>query len=96
MELWSNEWKKWVYVDGALAWYIVDEKTSVPLSIWELRQRQLPTFLAEIDAGEKKGAASGFTWTLHPGKNQMRVRPCNVAGREGIPSWITLEYANAN
>jgi len=219
VELWSNEWKKWVYVDGALAWYIVDEKTGVPLSIWELRQRQLPTlrgepvepvrvvaaertrnrqftwnglagpkplnwylelrmiprsnflqeksplplshgtdewswtghyvwtdaeapagllfgnrvtkrgdfewtlnqahyvlepgkvpgvfrvhldtetpsfetFLAEIDAGEKKSVASGFTWTLHPGKNQMRVRPRNVAGREGIPSWIALEYAN--
>ena len=220
VELWSNEWKKWVYVDGALAWYIVDEKTGVPLSIWELRQRQLPalrgepvepvrvvaaerirnkqftwnglagpkplnwyvelrmiprsnflqeksplplsqgtdewswtghyvwtdaeapagllfghrvtkrgdfewtlnqahyvlepgkasgifrvhldtetpsfeTFLAEIDAGEKKSVVSGFTWKLHPGKNQLRVRPRNVAGREGIPSSITLEYANA-
>jgi hypothetical protein len=52
------------------------------------------TFLVEIDAGEKKSVASGFTWTLHPGKNQMRVRPRNVAGREGIPSWIALEYAN--
>jgi hypothetical protein len=219
VEIWSNEWKKWVYVDGALAWYIVDEKTSVPLSIWEMRQHQLPTlrgepvepvrviaaertknkqfpwkglggpdpsnwylelrmiprsnflqaksplplnqgtdewswtghyvwtdaevpagllfghrvtkrgdfewtlnqahyvlepdkapgifrvhldtetpsfetFLAEIDAGEKKSVASVFTWTLHPGKNQLRVRPRNVAGREGIPSWIALEYAN--
>jgi hypothetical protein len=219
VELWSNEWKKWVYVDGALAWYIVDEKTGVPLSVWELRQRQLPTlrgepvepvrvvaaertrnkqfvwnglggpkplnwylelrmiprsnflqeksplplnqgtdewswtghyvwtdaeapagllfghrvtkrgdfewtlnqahyvlepgkapgifrvhldtetssfqtFLVEIDAGEKKSVASGFTWTLHPGKNQMCVRPRNVAGREGIPSWIVLEYTN--
>jgi hypothetical protein len=221
VELWSNEWKQWVYVDGALAWYIVDEKTGAPLSIWELRQHQLPTlrgkpvepvrviaaertrnkqfvwkglggpdplnwylelrmiprsnflqqksplplnqgtdewswtghyvwtdaeapagllfghrvtrhgdfewtlnqahyvlepsrvpgafrvhldtetpsfdtFLAEIDSGEKKSVASGFTWTLHPGRNQLRVRPRNVAGREGIPSWITLEYATAN
>jgi len=219
VELWSNEWKKWVYVDGALAWYITDEKTGVPLSIWELRQRQLPTlrgepvqpvrvvdaerirnkqfvwsglggpkptnwylelrmiprsnflqetsplplnqgteewswtghyvwtdaevpagllfghrvskrsdfewtlnqahyalepatkpgsfwvhldtetpsfdtFLAEIDGGEKKSIASGFTWTLHPGKNHLRVRPRNVSGREGIPSWIAFEYAN--
>jgi hypothetical protein len=52
------------------------------------------TFLAEIDGGEKKNVASGFTWTLHPGKNEMRVRPRNVAGREGIPSWIALDYAN--
>ena len=217
VELWSNEWKKWVYVDGALAWYIVDKNTGVPLSIWELRQRQLPTlkgepvgpvrvvaaertknkqfvwkglagpkplnwylelrmiprsnflqeksplplsqgtdewswtghyvwtdaaapagllfgqrvskhsdfewtlnqahyvlepgkepgvfrvhldtetpsfeaFLAEVDAGEKKPVASGFTWTLHAGRNHLRVRPRNVAGREGIPSWIALEY----
>ncbi|MGA2662251.1 MAG: transglutaminase-like domain-containing protein [Verrucomicrobiota bacterium] len=216
VELWSNEWKKWVYVDGALAWYIVDEKTGTPLSVWELRQRQLQilhneatpavrlvdavrtrnkqfgwqglgpkpqnwylemrliprsnflqeksplplnqgtaewswtglyvwtdsevpagllfghrvakpsdfqwtlnqahyalepgkepgafrvymdtetpsfeTFLAEIDAGEKKTASSGFTWTLHPGKNHLRVRPRNVSGREGIPSWIALDY----
>jgi hypothetical protein len=217
VELWSNEWKKWVYVDGALAWYIVDAKTGTPLSIWELRERQLPTlrgqpvepvrvvdavrtrnkqfvwnglggpkplnwylelrmiprsnflqeksplplnqgteewswtghyvwtdaevpagflfgnrvakhgdfewtlnqahyvlepgktpgtlrvhldtqtpsfetFLAEIDAGEKKPVKSGFVWRLHEGKNQLRVRPRNVAGREGIASWITLEY----
>jgi hypothetical protein len=219
VEIWSNEWKKWVYADGALAWYIVDEKTGIPLSILEMRQHQLPTlrgnpvepvrvvaaertknkqfawkglggpdplnwylelrmiprsnflqaksplplnqgtdewswtghyvwtdaeapagllfghrvtkredfewtlnqahyvlepgnapgifrvhldtetpsfetFLAEIDGGAKKSVASGFTWTLHPGKNQLRVRPRNVAGREGIPSWITLEYAD--
>jgi hypothetical protein len=49
------------------------------------------SFLAEIDAGEKKPVVTGFTWTLHPGKNSLRVRPRNVAGREGIPSWITVE-----
>ncbi len=217
VELWSNDWKKWVYVDGALAWYIVDEKTGTPLSMLELRQRQLAslrgdpvpavrlvdavrtknkqftwnglgapkplnwylelrliprsnflqeksplplnqgteewswtgsyvwtdaevpagflfdhrvgkrgdfewtlnqahyvleplkkpgtlrvhldtetpsfeTFLAEIDAGEKRPVHSGFTWTLHPGRNHLRVRPRSVAGREGIPSWIALEY----
>ena len=218
IELWSNEWKKWIYVDGALAWYIVDEKTGVPLSIWELRERQLPTlrgepvkpvkviaaertrnkqfawnglaapeplnwylelrmiprsnflqeksplplnqgteewswtghyvwtddavpagllfgnrvarhsdfewtlnqahyvleptqpgrflvhldtetpsfqtFLAEIDEGQKRPVSADFTWTLHPGKNQLRVRPRNILGREGIPSWIALEYTN--
>ena len=52
------------------------------------------TFLAEIDGGEKKSVSSGFMWTLHPGKNSLRVRPRNVSGREGIPSWITLDYAN--
>ncbi len=219
VELWSNEWKKWVYVDGALAWYVVDEATGTPLSVWELRRRQvlglqgkpnpavrvveaqrtrnrqwpwsglwpaplnwylelrmiprsnflqeqspLPlnqgtdewswtghyvwtdaavpagwlfgnrvgkhgdfewtlnqahylleparqpgrfkvhldtvtpsfdTFLAETDGGPKRSVSSGFTWTLHPGQNQLRVRPRNITGREGISSWISLEYAGA-
>src|SRR4030095_624238 len=47
VELWSNEWRKWVYVDGALAWYIVDQNTGLPLSVWELRERQLPTLRGE-------------------------------------------------
>jgi hypothetical protein len=51
------------------------------------------SFLAEIDSGEKKRVASGFTWTLHAGKNHLRVRPRNVVGMEGIPSWIAIEYA---
>jgi hypothetical protein len=217
VELWSNEWRKWVYVDGALAWYVVDEQTGTPLSIWELRQRQLAllrgepsapvrvidavrtrnkqfqwnglaaprplnwylelrliprsnflqetsplplnqgteewswtghyvwtdqdvpagllfgnrvakhhdfewtldqahfvlepgakpgvlrvhldtetpsfdTFLAEIDGGANQRVGSGFEWQLHPGKNQLRVRPRNLAGRDGIPSWIRLNY----
>lgn len=49
------------------------------------------TFLAEIDGGEKKPVVSGFKWRLHPGKNSLRVRPRNVTGREGIPSWIARE-----
>ena len=218
VELWSNEWKKWVYVDGALAWYVVDPKTGIPLSIWELRQKQLPTlkgetveelkvidatrtrnkqftwsglgpqplnwylelrmiprsnflqqksplplnqgteewswtghyvwtddivpagflfgnrvakhqdfewtlnqahyelepdnnpgvfrvhldtetpsfdtFLAELDGGPKAPVVSGFAWKLHPGRNSLRVKPRNVCGRDGIASWIELEYQN--
>jgi hypothetical protein len=30
---------------------------------------------------------------LHPGKNYLRVRPRNVVGMEGIPSWIAIDYA---
>ena len=50
------------------------------------------TFLAEIDDGEKKPVDSGFTWTLHPVRNHLRVRPRNAAGREGIASWMALDY----
>jgi transglutaminase-like putative cysteine protease len=43
VEIWSNQYKKWVYVDGEFAWYAVDQQTGTPLSLWELRQRQLAT-----------------------------------------------------
>jgi hypothetical protein len=51
------------------------------------------SFLAEIDGGEKRPVSSLFTWTLHRGDNLLRVRPRNIAGREGIPSWISLQYS---
>lgn len=41
VELWSNQYRKWVYVDGNMAWYAVDAGSGVPLSLWELRSRQL-------------------------------------------------------
>ncbi|MEZ0264076.1 MAG: hypothetical protein ACAI43_05065 [Phycisphaerae bacterium] len=41
IELWSNDFAKWVYVDGQLAWYAADAATGVPLSLLELRDRQL-------------------------------------------------------
>lgn len=41
VEVWSNQHKKWIYVDGQAAWYIADEATRVPLSLLELRERQL-------------------------------------------------------
>ena len=46
-EIWSNQFKKWVYVDGTSAWYAVDTATGVPLSLWEVRRRQIRTFRDE-------------------------------------------------
>lgn len=221
VELWSNEWRKWVYVDGALAWYIVDEKSGTPLSMLELRERQLAglrgdavppvrvvdaqrtrnqqfpwkgltgpdpsnwylelrliprsnflqtssplplnqgteewawtghyvwtdpaapagllfghrvskradfdwtlnqaqllletekepgalkvhldtetpsfeTFVARIDDGDERPVRSGFQWKLRPGTNRLKVWPRNLLGRDGIPSWISLEYAGTS
>ena len=44
VEIWSNEYRKWIYVDGDFAKLPVDEVTNIPLSLWELRQRQLDLF----------------------------------------------------
>ena len=40
-EIWSNQFRKWIYVDGTGAWYAVDGATGVPLSLWEVRRRQV-------------------------------------------------------
>ncbi len=44
VEIWSNDHGKWIYVDGQLARYHIDEKSGVPLSLWELRERQVALF----------------------------------------------------
>jgi hypothetical protein len=41
VELWSDDYRKWVYLDGNTGWYIKDAKSGIPLSIWEVRERQL-------------------------------------------------------
>jgi hypothetical protein len=52
------------------------------------------TYLAEMDSGAKKPVPAVFTWKLHRGTNLLNVRPRNRAGREGIASWITLDYGS--
>ncbi|MGE0606860.1 MAG: hypothetical protein AB7O62_07020 [Pirellulales bacterium] len=44
VEIWSNEFDKWVHIDGDAAWYFVDGGSDIPLSLLELRQRQLAEF----------------------------------------------------
>ena len=44
VEIWSNEFRKWIYIDGNTAWYAVDSESRIPLSLRELRRRQLAAF----------------------------------------------------
>lgn len=41
VELWSDDYRKWVYLDGNTGWYIKDGASGIPLSIWEVREPQL-------------------------------------------------------
>ncbi len=211
-EIWSNEFRKWIYVDGTYAAYIVDDETGIPFSLFEVRERQIQqirgekfkparivhlhetvlqwrdltrdlafaelrliprsnfleqksplplnagfqrawfwsgyyvwtdaivpaellhvnrvtqhnnfewtlnqahymleagstpgeirvhldtetpgfeSFLAEIDGAEKRPVDKIFAWKLHTGSNRMKVWPRNNAGRDGIASWIQLEW----
>lgn len=47
VEIWSNQHQKWIYVDGNCAWYAIDSEHGVPLSLWELRERQLQTLAGQ-------------------------------------------------
>lgn len=47
VEIWSNDHRKWVYLDGNAAWYLIDAEARTPLSLWELRQRQLQLLKGE-------------------------------------------------
>jgi hypothetical protein len=40
-EIWSNQFRKWIYLDATYAAYIVDASTEIPLSLFEVRQRQI-------------------------------------------------------
>jgi hypothetical protein len=41
VEIWSNQFRKWIWIDGTSAYYAEDSATRIPLSLWEVRQRQL-------------------------------------------------------
>jgi hypothetical protein len=210
VEIWSNDFRKWIYFDGDTAWYALDRASRQPLSLRELRERQvahlrgddyppievvhllddgrrwtdlgswpplvelrlvprsnflaqasplplnqgmrgwfwtghyvwsdslapdtplyahrvarrgdlewtlnhahmvleakprsgelrvhldsvtpgLKSYLAAFDETAPKPVAPLFDWTLHPGRNQLRVWPVNDAGRQGIASIIEIE-----
>ena len=67
VEIWSNQYAKWIYVDGNAAWYFVDDASGIPLSLRELRTRQLAAF-AESPAASPpprlvRLAESRYEWT---------------------------------
>ena len=80
VEIWSNEHCKWVYIDGQAAWYFVDEATQVPLSLRELRERQLQVLRGEpsvavqiVEVGDQRFAWTGLTgW---PAFVELRMIP---------------------
>ena len=47
MEIWSNQFHKWIWIDGTAAYYPEDPATHTPLSLYEVRQRQLRVLRGE-------------------------------------------------
>ena len=79
VEIWSNEHRKWVYVDGHLARYHIDEKSGQPLSLRELRERQVALFRGKSSAPVKAVQfANGEPWqgfSGFPAFFEMRMIP---------------------
>ncbi len=83
VEIWSNEHKKWVYVDGDLAWYVIDVGTKRPLSLLELRSRQLagliPGMLVKetefVKVGESERAQHWGSLEKGPAFGELRLIP---------------------
>ncbi len=65
VEIWSNELGKWIYVDGNTAWYLRDRATQTPLSLRELRARQLAALQSQsVEEPELvKLATTKYEWT---------------------------------
>jgi hypothetical protein len=76
VEIWSNDHRKWVYIDGQFAWYAVNETTGVPLSLLELRGRQLDAFA---------GRSAEATRIVKPGDVPARAREDWNSVAEGLP-----------
>lgn len=64
VEIWSNDHRKWVYVDGQMGHYLADQESGTPLSLLELRARQLAALRGKSAAGVKrmKIAETGHDW----------------------------------
>lgn len=75
IEIWSNEFRKWIYVDGDMAWYFADGVTGQPLSPWELRQRQLDA----LEGREQASSGARGTRVVHMGEPRQAW--------EGLLSW---------
>jgi hypothetical protein len=86
VEIWSNDFNKWVFIDGDKAMYFVDaagpkvDGLEVPLSHWELRERQVAAFAGKphAEVAMRKTAERDQKWdglTSFPPFLELRLIP---------------------
>jgi len=49
-------------------------------------------YLVQFDGGEWKAQSAPFSWTLHPGRNELAVRSVNAFGVQGRISRAVVDY----
>lgn len=70
------------------------EPTDVPGALKVHLESETPGFRgyrAGIDGAAREAVESGFTWTLHKGRNRLEVVPRNSAGRDGVVTRVVLD-----
>jgi len=101
VEIWSNDLRKWVHVDGDAARYYVDVKTQTPLSLRELHDRQIAAFndrpydaVEAVVLADTRPAWTGFhdnppfvELRLIPRSNFL-AQPTPVPLNQGMRGWF--------
>ena len=79
VEVWSDELKKWIYLDPSLDQYYADPNTDEPLSLLEMHRIFVDTFFEE---GE----------TLHMSMDQQRQRVKEIGGKNAPIRCVDYGY----
>jgi hypothetical protein len=100
VEIWSNEFAKWVYIDGQAGWYFVDER-GTPLSLLELRERQLAVRAGQPGDAVRllRVAKTKWTWSGLAGwpafaelrlipRSDWLTRPSPLPLNQGMRGWF--------
>lgn len=100
VEIWSNEFAKWIYIDGQAGWYFVDER-GTPLSLLELRERQLAVRGGQPSDAVRlvRVAKTKWTWSGLAGwpafaelrlipRSDWLTRPSPLPLNQGMRGWF--------
>ena len=106
VEVWSNDFRRWIYFDGNTAWFAVDANSGIPLSLLELRERQLAEFENRPAPAIRivKAAPTRYEWknlASWPPFMELRLVPRNdffartspLPLRQGMRGWFWTGHA---
>jgi transglutaminase-like putative cysteine protease len=109
-EIWSNEHRKWIFMDGTVSLHYVDPRTRVPMSALELHDLLVKTYYqgrpATLSNRPQERQLSDaiaicFGGSMTPGSvpagTDARVEARAEGGRYSVPTrWLCLSYLPRN
>jgi hypothetical protein len=99
VELWSNQHRKWVYVDGDKNLVVIDVKTGVPQSLWEIREAAVRSAGSDLQGDLKAIGPGAALWEGPVGRHDHRyyrliprsnflAEPAPVPLNQGMRGWF--------